>query len=162
MTDIVITILLGLAMLVGLAATIIPAIPDLGLILISALGYGLLVGWGENGWWLFTIIVLLGLAGQAAEMVLSGMGARRGGASWLSTFGGLAAGVIGLFVFGPLGLIAGLLLGTFLLEYARHKNAEEAMRAMFGMGAGYGASFVVKFLLGLVMIALWIAWVFMK
>jgi uncharacterized protein YqgC (DUF456 family) len=141
---------------------VIPAIPDLGLILISALGYGLLVGWGENGWWLFTIIVLLGLAGQAAEMVLSGMGARRGGATWLSTFGGLAAGVIGLFVFGPLGLIAGLLLGTFLLEYARHKNAEEAMRAMFGMGAGYGASFVVKFLLGLVMIALWIVWVFMK
>ena len=162
MTDIVITILLGLAMLVGLATTIIPAIPDLGLILISALGYGLLVGWGENGWWLFTIIVVLGLAGQAAEMVLSGMGARRGGASWLSTFGGLAAGVIGLFVFGPLGLIAGLLLGTFLLEFARHKNADEAMRAMFGMGAGYGASFVVKFLLGLVMIAVWIAWVFMK
>lgn len=162
MTDIVITILLGLAMLVGLATTIIPAIPDLGLILISALGYGLLVGWGENGWWLFTIIVVLGLAGQAAEMVLSGMGARRGGASWLSTFGGLAAGVIGLFVFGPLGLIAGLLLGTFLLEFARHKNADEAMRAMFGMGAGYGASFVVKFLLGLVMIAVWVAWVVMK
>ncbi len=162
MTDIVITILLGLAMLIGLATTIIPAIPDLGLILISALGYGLLVGWGENGWWLFTIIVVLGLAGQAAEMVLSGMGARRGGASWLSTFGGLAAGVIGLFVFGPLGLIAGLLLGTFLLEFARHKNADKALKAMFGMGVGYGASFVVKFLIGLVMIAVWIAWVVMK
>ena len=162
MTDIVITILLGLAMLVGLATTIIPAIPDLGLIVISALGYGLLVGWGENGWWLFAIIVILGLAGQAAEMVLSGMGARRGGASWLSTFGGLAAGVIGLFVFGPLGLIAGLLLGTFLLEFARHRNADEALKAMFGMGAGFGASFVVKFLLGLVMIAVWVAWVVMQ
>ena len=132
MTDIVITILLGLAMFVGLAATIIPA------------------------------IAVLGIAGQAAEMVLSGMGARRGGASWLSTFGGLAAGVIGLFVFGPLGLIAGLLLGTFLLEFARHKNADEALKAMFGMGVGYGASFVVKFLLGLVMIAVWIAWVVMQ
>ena len=69
MTDIVITILLGLAMLIGLASTIIPVIPDLGLILISAVGYGLLVGWGENGWWLCTLIVVLGLAGQAAEMV---------------------------------------------------------------------------------------------
>ena len=162
MTDIVITILLGLAMLIGLASTIIPVIPDLGLILISALGYGLLVGWGENGWWLFTIIVLLGLGGQAAEMVVSGMGARRGGASWLSTFGGLAAGVIGLLVLGPIGLIAGLLIGTFLLEFMRHNNTEEALRAMFGMGVGYGASFIVKFLLGLVMIGVWIAWIFIK
>ena len=80
----------------------------------------------------------------------------------MSTFGGLAAGVIGLFVFGPLGLIAGLLLGTFLLEFARHKNTDEALKAMFGMGVGYGASFVVKFLLGLVMIAVWIAWVVVK
>jgi uncharacterized protein YqgC (DUF456 family) len=162
MTDIVITILLGLAMLIGLATTIIPAIPDLGLIMISALGYGLLVGWGENGWWLCTIIVVLGLAGQAAEWFVSGMGARRGGASWLSTFGGLAAGLVGLLVFGPIGLIAGLLLGTFLLEFARHKNSDEALKAMFGMGAGFGASFVVKFLLGLVMIAVWIAWVVLK
>ncbi|MCK5053765.1 MAG: DUF456 domain-containing protein [Anaerolineales bacterium] len=162
MTDIVITILLGLAMLIGLASTIIPVIPDLGLILISALGYGLLVGWGENGWWLFAIIVVLGLGGQAAEMVVSGMGARRGGASWLSTFGGLAAGVIGLLVLGPIGLIAGLLIGTFLLEFMRHNNTEEALRAMFGMGVGYGASFIVKFLLGLVMIGVWIAWIFIK
>ncbi len=162
MTDIVITILLGLAMLIGLASTIIPVIPDLGLILISALGYGLLVGWGENGWWLFAIIVVLGLGGQAAEMVVSGMGARRGGASWLSTFGGLAAGVIGLLVLGPIGLIAGLLIGTFLLEFMRHNNTEEALRAMFGMGVGYGVSFIVKFLLGLVMIGVWIAWIFIK
>ena len=162
MTAIVITTLLGRAMLVGLASTLIPVIPDLGLILISALGYGLLVGWGENGWWLCTIIVLLGLAGQTAEMLVSGAGARRGGASWLSTFGGLAAGVVGLFVAGPIGLIAGLLLGTFMLEFIRHKNTEEALRAMFGMGVGYGVSFVVKFLLGLVMIGTWITWVIVK
>ena len=159
MTDIVVTILLGLAMLIGLASTLIPVIPDLGVIMISALGYGLLVGWGENGWWLFAIIVVLGLGGQAAEWFVSGMGARRGGASWLSTFGGLAAGLVGLLVFGPLGLIAGLLLGTFMLEFSRHKNTDEALRAMFGMGIGYGASFVVKLLLGLVMIGVWIAWV---
>jgi uncharacterized protein YqgC (DUF456 family) len=161
-TEIIITILLGVAMIIGLVATFIPVIPDLGLIVVSALGYGLLVGWGENGWWLFAIIVLLGLAGQVAEMLVSGAGARRGGASWLSTFGGLAAGVVGLLLGGPLGLVAGLLLGTFLLEYIRHQNTEEALRAMFGMGIGYGASFVVKVLLGLLMIAVWFIWVFVK
>ncbi|MCK5634446.1 MAG: DUF456 domain-containing protein, partial [Anaerolineales bacterium] len=63
---------------------------------------------------------------------------------------------------GPIGLIAGLLIGTFLLEFMRHNNTEEALRAMFGMGVGYGASFIVKFLLGLVMIGVWIAWIFIK
>jgi uncharacterized protein YqgC (DUF456 family) len=162
MTDIVVTILLGIAMLIGLVSTFIPVIPDLGLILISALGYGLLVGWGENGWWLFTIIVVLAIVGQAAEMFVSGAGARRGGASWPSTIGGLTAGMVGLLVFGPIGLIAGLLLGTFLLEFIRHQNAEESLRAMFGMGIGYGASLVVKLLLGLAMIGVWIVWVVVK
>jgi uncharacterized protein YqgC (DUF456 family) len=158
MSEVLITILLGLAMLVGLAGIILPVLPDVILIWGAALLYGLLVGWGKYGALLFAGISVLGLIGLLADAWVSGLGARRGGASFWSSLGGLVSGVIGLFVAGPLGLIAGMLLGIFVIEYWIHQDPDRALRAMFGMGVGYGASFIVKILLGLVMIALWVAW----
>ncbi len=159
MSDILITILLGLAMLVGLAGIILPVLPDVILIWGAALLYGLLIGWGRYGPWLFAGITVLGLVGLLADAWVSGLGARKGGASFWSSIGGLVTGIIGLFVGGPLGLIVGMLLGIFLIEYWIHQDADRAMRAMFGMGVGYGASFIVKIFLGLAMIAIWIAWI---
>lgn len=158
MSEALITILLGLAMLVGLAGIILPVLPDVILIWGAALLYGLLVGWGKYGALLFAGISVLGLIGLLADAWVSGLGARRGGASFWSSLGGLVSGVIGLFVAGPLGLIAGMLLGIFVIEYWIHQDPDRALRAMFGMGVGYGASFIVKIFLGFVMIALWVAW----
>jgi hypothetical protein len=58
--------------------------------------------------------------------------------------------------------LVGILLGTFVLEYAHHQDPEKALRATFGMGLGYGASFLVKFLLGLGMITTWVVWLFLN
>jgi uncharacterized protein YqgC (DUF456 family) len=107
---------------------------------------------------LFAVISVLGLIGLLSDAWVSGAGARQGGASILTTLGGLAIGLVGLFTTGPLGFLGGILLGTFVLEYARHQDPDKALKATLGMGVGYGASFVVKFLLGLGMIAAWIVW----
>jgi uncharacterized protein YqgC (DUF456 family) len=156
--EILVSILVGLAMLIGLAGSIIPFLPDVVLIWVGALTYGLLVGWGQSGGWLFAVISVLGLIGLLSDAWVSGAGARQGGASILTTLGGLAIGLVGLFTTGPLGFLGGILLGTFVLEYARHQDPDKALKATLGMGVGYGASFVVKFLLGLGMIAAWIVW----
>ncbi len=156
--EILVSILVGLAMLIGLAGSIIPFLPDVVLIWVGALAYGLLVGWGQSGGWLFAVISVLGLIGLLSDAWVSGAGARQGGASILTTLGGLAIGLVGLFTTGPLGFLGGILLGTFVLEYARHQDPDKALKATLGMGVGYGASFVVKFLLGLGMIAAWIVW----
>jgi hypothetical protein len=68
-------------------------------------------------------------------------------------------GTIGLFVFPPFGLIIGLLLGTFVVEYIRMRDWRQAGRAMLGMGLGYGVSFGVKLVFGALMIGAWLAWV---
>jgi uncharacterized protein YqgC (DUF456 family) len=160
--EIIVTILVGLMMLVGLLGAILPVLPDIVLIWAGALIYGLVVGWGQNGGWLFGVISVFGIIGLLADAWVSGAGARQGGATILTTLGGLAVGVIGLFVAGPLGFLGGILLGTFVLEYTRHQDPDQALRATFGMGIGYGASFLVKFLLGIAMIAAWIAWLFLS
>jgi len=162
MRDVLLSIGAGMLMLVGLLGTVVPVLPDLPLVWVAALGYGLLVGWGAHGGLLFALISVLGVAGILSELWVSGAGARRGGASFLSTLGGIALGVAGLLVAGPIGLVVGMLAGTFVLEYVRQQDVDLALRATLGIGIGYGFSIVVKFMLGLGMIALWIVWLLVR
>jgi uncharacterized protein YqgC (DUF456 family) len=153
-------IILGsVLMLVGLVDVVVPALPDLLLIWATALGYGLLVGWGDWGPWLFAGITVLCGVGLFAEVWTSGAGARIGGASAWSIVGGVVAGVILLLVVGPLGGVIALLAGIFLLEWRRHRDSRQAGRAVLGTAVGYGASFFVKFGLALSSVGLWIIWV---
>ncbi len=156
--EVLFTVLLGLGMLIGLVGVVIPVLPDIILIWLSALLYGLLVGWGDKGPWLFAGISVLGVVGLLAEGWVSGVGARKGGASMLSILAGLGLGLVGLLAAGPLGLVVGMLLGTWLVEYLREGDPVRALRATVGLGVGYGASFVVKLALGLLMAVLWVVW----
>ncbi len=158
--EIIVTILCGLTILVGILGSIIPVLPDVILIWGATLGYGLIVGWGEWGPWLFGGISLMGLIGVAADVWVSSAGARMGGASLWSVITGIVLGIIGLFVFGPLGLFGGMAIGTFLVELIQRREPVESMRAVLGVGLGYGASFFVKFGLGLGMTLLWVIWLF--
>ncbi len=157
--DILWTILAGMLMLAGMVGIFIPFFPDLLLIWAAALGYGLLVDWGESGPWLFGLITLLAVVGILAETYVGGAGARIAGASYKAIFAGLIMGTIGLFVFPPFGFIIGLLLGTFVVEYIRMRDWRQAGRAMLGIGLGYGVSFGVKLVFGALMIGAWLAWV---
>ncbi len=160
--DILVTILTGLLVLIGLIGAVIPAIPDVSLVWGATLGYGLIVGWGESGPWLFGAISVLGLLGVAADVWVSSAGAKMGGASIWSVIAGILSGLIGLIIFGPLGLVGGMALGTFLVELSRRKNATDALKAVLGVGLGYGASFLVKLALSLGMAGLWVAWVIVR
>ena len=153
------TVVAGVLMLVGLLGIFLPFVPDVLLIWGASLGYGLFVGWGESGPWLFGLITLLGLLAAAAEAWVSGAGAYKAGASPWSILAGLVGGAAGFFLLPPLGMVIGLLAGTFLAEYLRRKDARQAARAMVGMGLGYGVSFVVKLVFGLAMIGARLIWV---
>lgn len=147
-------------MLAGLVGSALPVVPDLILIWPAALGYGLLVGWGESGPWLFGLITILGLAGFGMDLVGSGIGGKLGGASLPAILGGLFFGLVGLVLFPPFGAIIGLLAGTFLIELLRKREPEQALRGALGIGLGYGASYLVKILLSVAMVGAWMVWVF--
>jgi uncharacterized protein YqgC (DUF456 family) len=159
MSTILIAIVTGIVMLFGLLGVILPLIPDLIIIWGAALGYGLIVGWGESGPWLFGVITVCGLIGVISDIWMSGLGGKLGGASVKSILVGLMLGILGFIFLTPIGGLVLLLVGTFTMEYHRLGDAEEAMKAMLGVGLGYGASFGVKLLLGIVMMGLWVLWV---
>jgi uncharacterized protein YqgC (DUF456 family) len=160
MTETAITCLIGLIMMVGIVGLFIPIFPDLLLIWGAALGYGLIIGWEANGPTLFGLISLLGLLGILADVWMSTIGGKVGGASFVSIVIGSILGFFGMIFLTPLGGIGIILLSIYLLEYRRVGDAEKALRAMLGAGIGFGASFGVKLVVGLGMIAIWVYWAF--
>ena len=146
-------------MIVGI---FVPLLPDVLLIWLGALGYGILVGWGKWGPYLFGLIIVLGLISWVSEYLMSGLGARIGGGSLWSVFAGILLGIIGFILFPPLGAIIGMLLGLFLVEFYRVRDLRQATKATLGMGLGYGLSYGVRLMLALMMIVAWLVWVYLN
>ena len=150
-------------MLVGVAGVVIPILPDVWLIWLAALGYGLLRQPLFDGWIggaAMILLTLLTISGVVADLLMSHAGAAKGGASWQAMLASLGLGAVGLFVFPPIGPLVGALLGLFLVEYFRNdKDARKAWRAVTGYATRCGLSVVARLMIALLMIAIWGAWV---
>ena len=168
-----------LVMLVGLGGSVLPGLPGVPLIFISALVYAILTDFEEVG---ALVVVLLGAFAAiafVADFVATTYGARRFGASNWGTVGGAIGGIVGALIgalFLGIGALFGLILGTiggvFLGEYIRRRRegGEEAQpiprfgredwrrtsRAAGGVLIGYVASAVAQGLLGLLSVVVFI------
>jgi len=145
-------------MLIGLFGLLVPVFPGIFIIWLAALGYGLLSGFGGWGIWLFILITLLMLAGSIIDNVLINAGAVKGGASMRSMWAGIAAGILGTLLLPPFGGLVASPLVVLLLEYRRQHTWSKAFKALGGMAIGWGTAFIVRFGLGVLMIAAWVLW----
>ncbi len=127
---------------------------------LAALGYGIATGFHSTlGIVIFVVLTMLMLVGSFIDNILMGVGAHRGGASWSIILVALLAGVIGTLAFPPFGGIIAAPLAVVLLQYLRLGDLRKAWDALRGLAAGWGLSFVVRLLIGLVMMGLWWIWV---
>ncbi len=146
------------AMLVGLAVT--PILPGLVIIWAVALVYGLVTEFGVLGWVMFAFLTVLMIAGSLLDNVLMGASAHKEGAPWWAVILALLAAIVGSFIL-PIPIVGGViaaLLTLFLIELARRKDARQALNSLKGMLVGWGWAFVFRFIIGLVMIGLWMIW----
>jgi uncharacterized protein len=145
-------------MAVGLL--VIPILPGLVIIWAAALGYGIFAGFGVLGWIMFSIITVLMLAGSILDNVLMGTQAHKEGAPWWVVLLSMVSAIIGSFVI-PIPVIGGILaalLVLFLVQWLRLKDTKKALASMKGMLTGCGWAVVFRFIIGLVMIGLWLIW----
>jgi uncharacterized protein YqgC (DUF456 family) len=145
-------------MLVGLVGLIIPIFPGLVVIWLTTLGYGLATGFTLKGWIIFGALTILAIVGNVIDNILMGTKARQSGASWLSIGLGILAGIVGSLAFPPFGGIIGAPLILFLAEFMRLRQAHQALNSVGALLIGWGWSFVVRFMIGLLMIGLWMIW----
>lgn len=171
------------AMLVGLVGAVVPGLPGVPLIFLSALVYAYLTGFEVVGGWLVALIGLFAALALVADYVATSYGARRFGASWAGTIGGAVGGIVGTLagvLFFGIGAFFGLILGTiggvFLGEYLKRRERgsagdqappasdrgdwRRASRAAGGVFVGYIASAVAQGILGLLSVIVFIVALF--
>jgi hypothetical protein len=146
-------------MLIGLFGSLIPIFPGLAIMWFSALGYGIANGFSTVGIIVFIILTILAVVGTLIDNLMMGAGARQGGASWLTILVALTAGVLGTFLYPPIGGIIAAPLAVLLLEYIRLRDINQAWLALRGLATGWGLSYIVRFIIGIIMMVLWWIWV---
>src|SRR5262249_16159403 len=94
------------------------------------------------------------------DNILMGAKARESGAAWISIWVSYAAALVGSIFFTP---VIGLLsapAGLFASEFIRRKDWRAALKTVGAMLIGWGWSFVVRLVIGIIKTGLWIIWAF--
>lgn len=150
-------ILALVAMALGLAGTLLPALPGLPLIWGAALAGFLTVGFDALAWTTMAVITLLMAGGIAAKYVLP---SRSGGqtASRRSLLWGAVGGAVGFLVVPVIGFAIGGVTGIYLAELQRTGDGDAARGntvvalKRFGLGVlieiAAGLSMILVFLMG--------------
>lgn len=151
--------LVALVMALGVAGTVVPLVPGLGLVVAAAAGYGLAEGFGTVGAVAMVVVVALGVAGTVAGIVLPGRAARRSGAPRTSMALGLLGAVVGFFVVPVVGLPLGGAVGIYLGERLRTGDGPAARRTTWAALTAFGLATLAQLVAGMVMVLTWIGWV---
>ncbi|MFO7273238.1 MAG: DUF456 domain-containing protein [Bacillota bacterium] len=135
-------------MLVGVAGTLIPALPGLPIVFLAMLGYALVEGFREITPGFLAVALLVVVATQVAEHYARAWGAKRFGAGRAGAWGAVIGSIAGLF-FMPLGLLLGPFLGALLFELFAGRSGGEAFRAGLGGLVGVLGSVVINVVVAL-------------
>jgi uncharacterized protein YqgC (DUF456 family) len=143
-------------MAIGLIGVVLPVVPGIVLILAAALFYALVEGFEKLGLVTVVVLTVLGVVGVTADIWVSSLGARAGGASFLSILGGLFLGLAGLLFFSLPGAIIGSILGVLAVEMLRVKDWRRGLNAGVGWLVGWLISTVIQLTIALIMIAIFV------
>jgi uncharacterized protein YqgC (DUF456 family) len=157
--DTVFYILAGLLVVLGIAGTVLPALPGLPLIFAGMALAAWVSDFEKVGWVMLVVLGLLTLLSVGVDFLATAMGAKRVGASRLAiigsvigTFAGLSFGLVGVFVGPFVGALVGELLHT--------RELSKATQVGIGTWVGIIVGTVLKFGLAFAMLGLFAAdWV---
>lgn len=152
----VVTVLCGLAILVGVAGTVIPVLPGSFLIGLSLLAWAVWGGEGATGWVVFTIGMVFVLAGMAASAVLAGRKLRQHRIPSRSVAAGIVLGIAGMFVIPVVGLFVGFAAGLLLSELHRTRDVRTALTTSWAALKATGLGMLAEFGLACLAASTWV------
>jgi uncharacterized protein YqgC (DUF456 family) len=143
---------------VGIAGTVLPALP--GTLFVLA---GIVLGaWIDDftrvGWGVLTVVMVLAVLAWVLDYVAGLLGAKKAGASRQAIVGAVLGTVAGLFM-GIVGVLFMPLVGAAIGEYLAQRNHGRALKVgvatWLGIMAGMVSKVVIAFMMvGLFMVAL--------
>jgi len=118
-------------MAVGVAGTVVPALPGLPLVWLAIFVYALATGFESVSVGFVTATLAITILAEVGEHYARAAAARRFGAGRAGAWGAVIGALVGLF-FLPLGLVAGPFLGAAIAEILAGQSLAGAMRAGVG------------------------------
>jgi uncharacterized protein YqgC (DUF456 family) len=155
-----VTVLCGLAILVGIVGVVVPILPGLLLSWAAVLAWTLLVdrGWGK--WVVLGVATGVALAGTVVKYAWPGRNLKRTGVPNRSLFAGGVLGLIGFFVIPVVGLFLGFTLGIWLSERIRLGSSQQAWPSTKQALKAVGLSMLIELAAGLTIGTVWLVGLF--
>ncbi len=135
-SDIILYALAAALVLVGIAGTILPALPGVPLVFAGMLVAAWAGDFAVIGWPTLSILGVLAAIAIAVDFIAGVLGAKRVGASGWALFGAAAGTVVGLFLGLP-GLILGPFVGALLGELIAGSTLRRSTTVGIGAWLGF-------------------------
>lgn len=143
--------LAAVMVLVGIAGTVLPALPGVPLVFAGLLLAAWADGFANVGWPMLVLLGLLTALSVAVDFWATAKGAKRVGASRLAVIGAMVGLLAGLFL-GPLGIFIGAFAGALggeLLHRRSLQRSDIGHAARVGAGTWFGIVLGIALKLGL-------------
>ena len=144
-----------LLIVVGVAGTVLPALPGTALILAGIVLGAWIDGFARVGPVWLTAIAVLAVASWVLDYVSGLLGARKANASRQAVIGATIGTVVGLFA-GLIGVLFLPLVGAAIGEYLAIRDQRQAVRVGVATWLGIMVGLVAKVVIGFIMIGLFI------
>ena len=146
--------------LIGLAGTLLPALPGVPLVFLGLLVAAWIGHFERIGWPTLTILAVLTAIAIGVDLLASLLGAKRVGASRLALVGAAIGSVVGLF-FGLVGIFIFPFVGAVTGELIARKKMGQAARVGVATWLGLLFGALAKLALALTMIGVFVFAYFM-
>lgn len=144
----------------GLLGTVLPFIPGSPIIFTGVLLYAWHTDFAVISWGTLSVLLALVAASQVLEYLASLVGAKRYGAGKWGIIGAFVGGLGGLFLGGIFGILIGPFLGAVVFEMIGGRKINDSLQIGFGTLVGIIGGAIGKFIIGLIMVGIFLVQVF--
>lgn len=156
MSSTTLDLLVGLALVVGVAGLVVPILPGTVLIAVALLVWAIMTG-GTAAWVAFTLMALVLGVGQVLKYLLPGRSMQAAGVPGRSIMVGGAAGIVGFFLIPVVGMFIGFIGGVYVAEHLRVGTWDKARQSTWVAMKATGFSMLIELTAALIAIAIWLA-----
>ncbi|MDG4823828.1 DUF456 domain-containing protein [Asanoa sp. WMMD1127] len=156
-TETNITILCGVAMVIGVFGVVIPFLPGLLLTWAAAVAWAIFVGEGGARWGLLALATVIVILGIVVKYAWPGRNLKRSGVPNKTLLLGGVLAIVGFFVIPVVGLVIGFVAGVWLAELARLGDSKLAWPSTKHAIKAAGLAMLVELGAALAIAIIWVA-----
>lgn len=145
-----------LLIVVGVAGTVLPALPGTVLVLAGVVLGAWLDDFTRVKPWVVAIIGVLAVLAWVTDYLATVMGAKKAGASTLALVGAALGTIVGIFM-GLVGVLFMPFVGAVVGELIAQKNAKQAAKVGLATWLGLLVGTIVKLVLVFMMVGIFVA-----